>query len=428
MSILFRLVFFSLLFSTKLLINDAAAQDPIIRATIEEKGVIVPGQQVHLVLTVLTPGFFTSPPQFPLFALPHALVTLPDQRSQNTNDTINGVQFSGIEKRYSIIPQVSGSYNIPTIQISFDYLEDGNPKQGTVTSPPLSFMVGAAQQDGQPEFAAGSLDLSQSFDRPTDKLQTGDALVRTLTITATDTVAITIPPVNVGTSQGLDQYVKPASVADNVSIGRQTASRRVETIVYTASKPGTFFLPAISYHWFDVQSQQVQIATLPQTTVTVVASATKSTLPTAPASKKWPSRKFLWFLATAALLIAGLIAIAIRYRARFTEALHNWNERRRNSLHHLKRQTLRTIKTGDYAQIDAALQVWSHRLGYSSLHDWARTTQDGSLAAQVDVLQRRLYGKDHTAEIDRRVLALGVENRLSHKRAPKPPALLELNP
>ncbi|MBJ6134514.1 BatD family protein [Ochrobactrum sp. Q0168] len=428
MKILFRLVFFSLFFSTRLFINDAAAQDPIIRAEIEETGTIVPGQQVHLVLTVLAPGFFTSPPQFPLFALPHALVTLPDERSQNTNDTINGVQFSGIEKRYSIIPQVSGSYNIPTIQISFDYLEDGNPKQGTVTSPPLSFMVGAAQQDGQPEFAAGSLELSQSFDRPADKLQTGDALVRTLTITATDTVAITIPPVNVGTSQGLDQYVKPASVADNVAIGRQTASRRIETIVYTASKPGTFSLPAISYRWFDVQSQQVQIATLSQTTVTVVASATKSTSPAAPASKNWPGRKLLWLLAIAALLIASVIAIAIRYRVRFTEALHEWKERRRNSLHHLKRQTLRIIKTGDYAQINTALEVWSRRLGYSSLHDWAAAANDGSLSAQVEILQRQLYGRGNTAEIDRRVLVHGVENRLSHQRALKPPALLELNP
>ncbi|WP_449415364.1 BatD family protein [Ochrobactrum teleogrylli] len=126
---IFRLVLFILLVSPTLFIHDAAAQEPMVRAKIEETGTIVPGQQVHFVLTVLAPGFFTSPPQFPLFALPHALVTLPDERSQNTNDTINGVQFSGIQKRYSIIPQVSGSYSIPEIQISFDYLEDGAPKK-----------------------------------------------------------------------------------------------------------------------------------------------------------------------------------------------------------------------------------------------------------------------------------------------------------
>ncbi|MBA8820041.1 hypothetical protein BRY73_20985 [Ochrobactrum sp. P6BS-III] len=428
MRILFRLIGFGLLLTTQFLVSDASAQEPIIRAKIEETGTIVPGQQVHLVLNVLAPGFFTSPPQFPLFALPHALVTLPDERSQNVTDTINGVQFSGIQKRYSIIPQVSGSYSIPAIEISFDYLEDGNRKHTTATSAPMSFSVDAAQQDGQPEFAAGSLELTQSFDRPPDKLQTGDALVRTLTITATDTVAITIPPVNVGTSQGLDQYVKPATVADNVPAGRQTASRRVETIVYTASKPGTFTLPAVSYHWFDVQSQQVQIATLPVTTVTVAPNTAKSATPVEPADKNMPSRQVLWILALAVLLVAVVLAVALRYRARLSKLLHKWNERRRNSIGRQKRQTLRIIKTANYPQINAALEAWTRRKGYASLEDWARAAGDTSLATQVKILQRQLYGNSAPEEIDRRILARGVENRISRKSTTKPPALVALNP
>ncbi|GLU29813.1 BatD family protein [Brucella sp. NBRC 12950] len=428
MSILLRLMCFSLIVSATQFINDAAAQEPMVRAKIGETGPIVPGQQVQLVITVLAPGFFTSPPQFPLFALPHALVTLSDERSQNITDTINNVQFSGIQKRYSIIPQVSGSYRIPEIQVSFDYLEDGAPKKGTVKSQPLTFTVGAAQNNRQTGFAVGSLELSQSFDRPPDKLQTGDALVRTLTITATDTVAITIPPINIGTPEGLDQYVKPATVADNVSVGRKTASRRIETIVYTASKSGAFTLPEISYRWFDVKSQQVQTATLPETTVTVTTSAAKSATPVEPASKGTLSRKSLWTLEITALLIAGLIAFETWYRARFTNLLRQWNERRRNSLHHQRRQTLRIISTGDNARINAALEVWSRRLGYSSIHAWAAAANDGSLAAQVEILQRQLYGKGQSGEIDRRLLAHGVKNRLSHKHAAKPPALLELNP
>ncbi|NKC05234.1 protein BatD [Ochrobactrum haematophilum] len=404
------------------------AQEPIIRAKIEETGTIVPGQQVHLVLNVLAPGFFISPPQFPLFALPHALVTLPDERSQNVTDTINGVQFSGIQKRYSIIPQVSGSYSIPAIAISFDYLEDGNRKHATATSAPLSFGVSAAQHDGQPEFAAGSLELTQSFDRPPEKLQTGDALVRMLTITATDTVAITIPPVNVGTSQGLNQYVKPATVADNVPVGRQTASRRVETIVYTASKPGTFTLPAVSYRWFDVQSQQAQFATLPATTVTVAPGTAKSATSVEPARKNMPSRQVLWILALALLLFAVVLALAMRYRARLSKLLHEWNERQRSSAGRQKRQTLRIIRTGDYAQINAALEVWSRRNGYSSVEDWAAVAGDVSLTAQVEILQRQLYGNSAPEEIDRRVFAHGVENRISRQSALKPPALVSLNP
>lgn len=64
MSILFRLVAFTLLLTAKLVVSDALAQEPIIRAKIEEAGTLVPGQQVHLVLNVLAPGFFISPHNF----------------------------------------------------------------------------------------------------------------------------------------------------------------------------------------------------------------------------------------------------------------------------------------------------------------------------------------------------------------------------
>jgi hypothetical protein len=122
------------------------------------------------------------------------------------------------------------------------------------------------------------------------------------------------------------------------------------------------------------------------------------------------------------------MAVAMQYRTRLSKHLHKWNERRRNSIGRQKRQTLRIIKAGDYAQINAALGAWTRRKGYASLEDWARAAGDTSLAAQAEILQRQLYGNSAPEEIDRHVLAHGVENRISRKSTTKPPALVALNP
>ena len=84
-----RLVFLLFLLLAPL---QALAAEPFARATVDDSGDIVPGRQVYVTVDVFAPDFFTSPPQFPLFDLPNALVTLPDERAQNILQTVDGVQ------------------------------------------------------------------------------------------------------------------------------------------------------------------------------------------------------------------------------------------------------------------------------------------------------------------------------------------------
>lgn len=115
------------------LANVALAADPFARATLATKGTIYAGQQVEVDVDVFAPNYFLSPPQFPLFDLPGTIVTMPDDRGLNLNETIDGVDFSGIRKTYVIAPQAAGDYTLPPVDIPFGYAAvPGETTQGRV--------------------------------------------------------------------------------------------------------------------------------------------------------------------------------------------------------------------------------------------------------------------------------------------------------
>ncbi|MFW8585912.1 hypothetical protein ACOJBM_16780 [Rhizobium beringeri] len=278
------------------------AAEPFARASIEGAEGIVPGQQVHVVVDVFAPEFFTSPPQFPLFDVPDALVTLSTDRAQNLMQTIEGTQYAGIRKSYAVVPEKAGSFQLPVVEIDLGYSSNGNSTKAIVKIALPSFEVGASSHQPAMPFAARGLTMTESFDRDPASLKAGDALVRTIVIFAEDTQAMLIPPITLGDAAGLARYVKPPLLADGVKqrgIGRtvETGSTRTETVVYTTSSEGSFSLPSISYSWFDVDGHANTSATLPAVALVVAQASAGERLP-----PNWTT-------------IAPLPAIAVRERA-----------------------------------------------------------------------------------------------------------------
>ncbi|MBY3495315.1 hypothetical protein E0I74_06845 [Rhizobium laguerreae] len=409
------------------------AAEPFGRASIEDSQGIVPGQQVHVVVDVFAPEFFTSPPQFPLFDVPDALVTLSSDRPQNLVQTIDGVQYSGIRRSFAVVPEKAGSFSLPVVEIDLGYSVDGTPAKGMVKVTLPSFEVGASSHQSATPFAARGLTMTQSFDRDPASLQTGDALVRTIVVFAEETQAMLIPPVEVGTTSGVTRYEKPAALADGIEqrrIGRsvETGSTRTETIVYTASSAGRFSLPAISYPWFDVDGHVLSAATLPAADLVVAqAVATERIQPElqadASASRAWRG----WFLVI--LLCAIDLAVAA-FAWRRLPAIRTWMTRVRTRRRNSPRRRLGRIRTiigvGDDLAIYRALQDWSRNLGYRTPSEWVEAQACPRLSTQVAILERRLF-RSRDMQVDRAALASAITLPMADRRPPKR-ALPDLNP
>ncbi len=406
------------------------AAEPFARAAIEGSGEIVPGQQVRLTVDVFVPDFFTSPPQFPLFDIPNAMVSLPEERSSNLTQTIDGVQYSGIRRSYAIVPETSGPYAVPDVPIELGYSVDGKPTKTTVTIPGVSFTVGGNSLPSQPVFAAHGLTIEQSFDRDPSKLKAGDALSRTITITAMETQAMMMPPVELGSVSGLQQYAKPPKIEDGIEMNRETASRHTETIVYTAAAAGTFDIPAVSYPWFDVDSKSEKTATLPDVKVTVATAAAKEAIaPQLSQENDRPSGHVsIWLLAVIAVALAA-IAFVLRWlmpriaarRVKIQALKHNSGSYRRH-------QMLRTIKTGNETAVYAALQAWASESGYRTIADWLAKEGTPALRQQIDLLERKLFAGQGGAKINRVAIVKAITQHSPAVDQKRQPALPPLNP
>jgi hypothetical protein len=341
------------------------------------------------------------------------------------------MQYSGIRKAYVIVPQLSGDFTVPEVTVAFGYSVDGKKTVGTVTTPSLSFTVAASAPGGQQStiFAASNLALEQSMNPRATQLKVGDALVRTITITAEDTQAMLMPPVDVETATGLRQYQKPPRIEDGIEANRSSASRRTETYVYTADKQGSFALPAVSYRWFDVSSHEMRTASLPTVTITVAAAVSnagiKPVLDSLPAEPPHISRQKIALAIGLLLATAALVWLATRLMPVARQWLRSTQQRHHASYRSRLKRLRSTILSGSEAEIYAALHKWSRSLGYATLQAWARNGPD-ALSAEIDMLSRRLF-RAESGQLDRHKLASLVDFRPAHHQRDIP-TLPPLNP
>lgn len=424
----------AVLFWLLMQVDLAFAAEPFAQATIDA-GRIVPGQQVHVAVEVFVPDFFTSPPQFPLFSLPNAVVTLPDERAQNLMQTIDGVQYSGIRRTYAVVPEVSATFTLPPVSIELGYSVDGKSVKGSVQLPSVSFnVIAPAGSERQTiVFAARHLTLTQSFDRNPSRLKVGDAVVRTLTIFAEDTQAMMIPPVDIGQAAGLRQYRKPPKIADNVAVGRLNGSERAETIVYTADAAGSFQIPAISYPWFDVEAHQASTATLPPITVAVseAPASSDAIVPEMQSGRTQTTRIQPLALAVLASGCAALVAAIWTGRHLLLRLMGGLRIRRDPKRAEFKR-LIKSIARDDESAVYRSLARWAKIMGYSSISAWTTVVSDPVLESQIRTLEGALFGRGTPGTtLDRRTLADAVRRsriiRHATRRALRS-ALPPLNP
>ncbi|NZD49681.1 BatD family protein [Rhizobium leguminosarum] len=415
--------------------GQAIAAEPFGRAAIEEAEGIVPGQQVHVVVDIFAPDFFTSPPQYPLFEVPAALVTLSDDRGQNLVQTIADVQYSGIRRSYVIVPEKPGSFALPEIAIDLGYSANGSAIKAEVHVALPSFDVAAAPNQAASPFAARNLTVTQSFDRSPTTLKAGDAVIRTVVVFAEDTQAMLIPPVDLGRAAGVAQYLKPPSLTDGVEqrgIGRsvETGSTRTETVVYTVSAEGSFRAPAVSYQWFDLDAHAGTTATLPAVDIIVAKAPSTERIDPKFDPPGEDEGKNAWpvVLLSCAAVLAGFAAVVAWQRG---SAIRAWVERRRMSRRNSPQRRLRRLRTiirvGPDAAIYRALQDWSLSLGFRSVSDWAEAAGNPRLSAQVTILERRLF-RSRDMQLDRGKFADAITLAATNEEQARKSALPALNP
>lgn len=199
---------------------------------------------------------------------------------------INNTPVIVIEQRYAIFPEQAGDLTIAPQLLQAELNIGGqrglfglsnsqtvHRRTDAIIFRALAIPDYARSKDA---ITANGLDIQQAWSSDPNKLQVGDSITRTLTITANGAKAAQIPPVWSDNIATVKQYRDQPKLDDATSINGVQGSR-TESIAYVLTAPGVFEIAAVSLHWLDAQSGKVQSVSLPSTQLRVAAAPSAAT-------------------------------------------------------------------------------------------------------------------------------------------------------
>jgi len=282
-----------------------------IDSSITPAGDIVPGQKLRLVLKVATDTWFTGGTRIVIPEIPGLVILQNEQFAANASENRGGNTW--VVQRWSldVFPQRPGSFTVGPIKVrvKVNAGSAGNI-EGVLESPAVNFSaeLPGALQDVEHWVAAPKFSVSQSFDRDLEALAVGDAIEQQVTFNGSDVMAMMLPTYEAPEQPGLAAYMEPPRLDNSINRGELSASRRV-SISYMVEAPGDFTLPQREFFWWDTNSGELQLVTLPQTRFSVTGTAAPSK-----DARERDLAQLLRFAPALAGLVAALLLALLAWR------------------------------------------------------------------------------------------------------------------
>lgn len=264
-----------------LLPPDLSAQEAQVRVTLREQDSVEiwTGQKVTLIVDLLAPGYFASSPNFDLPDPEGMLLVPPTEHPTVSSETIDGVDYTVQTHVLFAFPMRAGDLIIPSLSVHFAFklapLDTDNKDVTVMTLPqPLEVKTPpGAEHLGQVISARGLRVEEHWKPEPGEAdILAGTAFVRTVTVSAPDIPGMVLPPFPEQYENGLGIY--PKWQLSDQSVRGTLLGKRSDIITYVCESPGQYTIPAVSYTWFDLDSNQVRTTEFRAHTLNVIANPT----------------------------------------------------------------------------------------------------------------------------------------------------------
>ena len=343
-----------------------------IRAFTEPAGQVWFAQQTRLVVELRTSTWFTEAPRYPEIHLNGAVAILPGGFATNYTEREAGVTFAVQRRIYLIYPQRVGTLAVPPIGVRFGTNVDGRSSDLlTLQTEPLQINVVMPQKAGgiSQLVTTPQLRVTDRYDRDLEELETGDAITRTVTITASDSLALLLPDLKFDAPSGVTVYAAQPVLQDSTNRGR-FSGERTESVTYVLEKAGDYNLPAIEIHWWNPESERLVTESLDSVEFAVVAGTAAAEpdgqQPAAAEARDWSKLQagLGWLkehMISVTLLLAAGYALGVAIR-RYLPAYLRQRRRRRDeyrlSEEYHFRNLLRAMDGQNEDNIRSSLWSW----------------------------------------------------------------------
>lgn len=231
-------------------------------------------------------GSTLSDPKFP--GMDAAVERLGDDHSFQT--IRNGLSYAVIERRYAVYPQKSGQFTSAPVQFDGEVVESNrgggifmfdpfsqSSHHKRVNSGTISFTVKPvpAGMGGAQWLPAGKLELTEQWSDSPPKFTAGEPVTRTLVLSATGLSAAQLPTLDSGTIDGLKFYPDQPVLKDNKD-NNGISGVRTQKIAILPTRSGSFILPAMEVKWWNVNTDKMEVARLPEKIIKVLPGSTNT--------------------------------------------------------------------------------------------------------------------------------------------------------
>ncbi|MEZ8714865.1 BatD family protein [Vibrio splendidus] len=219
-------------------------------------------EQVILNIEVATPRWLTGGTRIGSIEIPNVIAKQRNQLATNYTERVNGTTWSRQRWEVTLYPMTSGEFVIPTVPVRIQVsAPDGSNVGGTLYTQPIKFeasLPSGLLDNESPWFSATEVDTEQQWQRSSENLKVGDAITRTVTIKAKDSLSVLLPDVlNNESTQQYQAYPQPNRLDDTQDRGNYRSSR-IEETVYVIQQGGEFTLPKFSFQWWDSKNQRLE--------------------------------------------------------------------------------------------------------------------------------------------------------------------------
>lgn len=236
-----------------------------INSWLEPADEILARQQVMLIIEVATDTWFAGGTRIGHVEINDAMVLQREQFALNTTRQEQDRTWTVQQWSLVVYPQRSGSFEIPPVSLSLSIAGDNlETLTGKTQTEPVTFSAAWPQAlaDQRDWVATTRLEVNESYNKPMVEFKLGDALTRTVTISADNLPAMMLPKLAVADIEGVARYLKPAQLSDKVNRGDYLAERR-QQITYVFEAAGEFEIPAETFYWWNLATQQIEVISLP---------------------------------------------------------------------------------------------------------------------------------------------------------------------
>jgi hypothetical protein len=334
-----------------------AADDVILRTSVDPQQAWI-GQRALLTIEVLGADGWAQVPRLPEPGIPGAYVLRTDSQGVRLNETIRGTSYTGQRYRLSVYCQRPGRLEIPALPVTVVVKQWGfNAPETSLdrSTPPveLDCRVPPGAEDIRGLISTTRLDADQQWSSRSDTVALGDAITRTVRLSAADVSAMAFPPMQHPELEGVGIYPGEPTVADTGDRGT-LRGERVESVTYVFEQPGDVVLPTIVLSWWDVDDRILRRVELPGLELVV-----EGELPPEPVAAPAEEPRHRVRLAVAIMV---LVALGLWLGRGLAGRLGRWFEARRESEPVHFRRVLSAMRGGDPGTISATIMSWLDRL------------------------------------------------------------------